>query len=390
LFWVDAAIGRVRTRDPDAGRYEYEELQSANEELETSKEEIQSINEELQTVNAELSNKVEELDRANGDLKNLFESTQVATVILDNDLLIRSFCAVEAIFSLIPSDRGRPLTDIVNRLDEAQDLHRQLRAAIDRGQAVERRVTAKEGNLHYLMRILPYRMSDRRAYGALITFVDITNVIRAEEHEKILVAELNHRVHDMLGTVISITTNTRKRSKTPGDFDLSDNLLERFHALARTHEVLSKTGWPDTPLAELIATEIAPFTGHNRRKVHIQGPNILLVPKAALALGVALHELAANSASHGALSAPQGHVDVEWLCRGSRSAQLLELSWSERGGPPIRIGTKRPAFDPTYIGRELQLELGGKTKIESRGQGLRCTIRIPATENVSVTHRRKD
>ncbi len=222
-----------------------EELQSANEELETSKEEIQSINEELQTVNAELSNKVEELDRSNSDLKNLFESTQVATIILDHNLLIRSFtpAAVETIFSLIPSDRGRPLTDIVSRLDEDRDLHRQLRAAIDRGQVVERRVTVQDGNLHYLMRILPYRMSDKQAYGALITFVDITNVIRAEEHEKVLVAELNHRVHNMLGTVISITTNTRKRSKTLGDFELSDNLLERFHALARTHEVLSKTGW---------------------------------------------------------------------------------------------------------------------------------------------------
>ncbi len=369
-----------------------EELQSANEELETSKEEIQSINEELQTVNAELSNKVEELDRANGDLKNLFESTQVATVILDNNLLIRSFtpAAVETIFSLIPSDRGRPLADIVSRLDKAEDLHRQLRTAIDRGQAVEQRVTAQEGNLHYLMRILPYRMSDKQVYGALITFVDITNVIRAEEHEKVLVAELNHRVHDMLGTVISITTNTRKRSKTLDDFDLSDNLLKRFHALAQTHEVLSKTGWADTPLAELIVAEIASYTGQNSRKVHIQGPNVLLVPKAALALGMALHELAANSAFSGSLSLPRGRVDVEWLFRGNRSAQMLELSWSERGGPPIGTGRKRPAVDLAYVERGLHRELGGKTKLEFRSPGLRCTIRIPAAENVSAANRRKD
>ena len=369
-----------------------EELQSANEELETSKEEIQSINEELLTVNAELSTKVEELDRTNSDLKNLFESTQVATIILDNNLLIRSFtpAAVETIFSLIPSDRGRPLTDIVSRLDEDHDLHRQLRAAVDRGQVVERRVTAQDGKLHYLMRILPYRMSDKQAYGALITFVDITNVIRAEEHEKILVAELNHRVHNMLGTVISITTNTRKRSKTLGDFELSDNLLERFHALARTHEVLSKTGWIDMPLAELIAAEIAPYTGPNLRKAHTQGPKLLLVPKAALALGMAFHELAANSAANGALSVPTGRVDIEWQFRGSRSAQVLELSWSERGGPPIGTGKKRPAADLAYVERGLPLELQGKTKLEFRAQGLRCTIRIPATETVIPVKRRKD
>ena len=95
-----------------------EELQSSNEELETSKEEIQSVNEELQTVNAQLSMKVDELDRANSDLRNLFESTRVATVFLDQHMVIRAFTPeVASIYNLIPSDRGRPLTDIVSRLD---------------------------------------------------------------------------------------------------------------------------------------------------------------------------------------------------------------------------------------------------------------------------------
>ena len=95
-----------------------EELQSSNEELETSKEEIQSVNEELHTVNAQLSMKVDELDRANSDLRNLFESTRVATVFLDQHMVIRAFTPeVASIYNLIPSDRGRPLTDIVSRLD---------------------------------------------------------------------------------------------------------------------------------------------------------------------------------------------------------------------------------------------------------------------------------
>ncbi|HXR88358.1 MAG TPA: CheR family methyltransferase, partial [Stellaceae bacterium] len=366
-----------------------EELQSANEELETSKEEIQSINEELQTVNTELSSKVEELDRANADLKNLFESTQVATIILDNDLLIRSFTpAVESIFSLIPGDRGRPLTDIVSRLDDAQDLHRELRAVVDRGHAVERRVTAQDANLHYLMRILPYRMSDKQVNGALVTFVDITNVIRAEEHEKILVSELNHRVHSVLSSVISITTNTLKRTKNIDEF--SDDILERFHALARTHEVLSKARWIDTSLADLVAAELTPYAGQNLRKAQIQGPNVLLVPKAALALGMALHELAAVAARHGALSAQRGRVEVEWQLRGNRSAQVLELSWTEQGGPPVAAGKKAPGFDLTYVERDVHFELGGTTKLELRRQGLRCIIRVPAAENVSVVKRRPD
>src|SRR5207244_3307039 len=88
-----------------------EEMVSVNEELETSKEELQSVNEELQTVNNELTLKIDELDRANSDLRNLYESTGIATVFLNRDLIIRSFTpAVTGIFSLLPSDHGRPLT----------------------------------------------------------------------------------------------------------------------------------------------------------------------------------------------------------------------------------------------------------------------------------------
>ena len=95
-----------------------EELQSANEELETSREEMQSMNEELHTVNAQLAGKVDELDRANSDVRNLFEGTRVATIFLDRNLIVRSFTpAVVGIYNLIPSDRGRPLTDILCHVD---------------------------------------------------------------------------------------------------------------------------------------------------------------------------------------------------------------------------------------------------------------------------------
>jgi two-component system, chemotaxis family, CheB/CheR fusion protein len=94
-----------------------EELQSTNEELETSKEEMQSVNEELNTVNSQLSHKIDELDRTNSDLTNLFQSTQIATIFLDRNLVIRSFTpAVTKLFNLIAGDRGRPLSDIAGRV----------------------------------------------------------------------------------------------------------------------------------------------------------------------------------------------------------------------------------------------------------------------------------
>src|SRR5262249_6336432 len=148
-----------------------EELQSTNEELETSKEELQSVNEELQTVNTELNNKIEEVDRANTDLQNLFQSTQIATIFLDRNLVIRSFTpAVTRIFNLIPGDRGRPLTDIVSRLDH-QDLETDMRAVFDSGETVERSVSLAGEDGYYLARILPYRGNDNVIDGVVVTFV---------------------------------------------------------------------------------------------------------------------------------------------------------------------------------------------------------------------------
>lgn len=95
-----------------------EESQSTNEELEASREEMQSLNEELNTINAELGGKLEELDRANSDLNNLFEATQIATVFLDRNLVIRNFTpAASTFFNLRPADVGRPLTDLASQLD---------------------------------------------------------------------------------------------------------------------------------------------------------------------------------------------------------------------------------------------------------------------------------
>jgi two-component system CheB/CheR fusion protein len=106
-------------------------MQSSNEELESSKEELQSLNEELQTVNHELSDKVEELDRANSDLRNVFVSTQIATVFLDQNLVIRSFTpSASELFNIIPTDAGRPLTDLATKLDYP-DLQADIRKVLE-------------------------------------------------------------------------------------------------------------------------------------------------------------------------------------------------------------------------------------------------------------------
>ena len=130
--------------------------------METSKEEIQSVNEELQTVNAQLSNKVDELDRANSDLRNLFESTRVATVFLDQHMVIRAYTPeVGSIYNLIPTDRGRPLADIVSRI-EYDTLRDDVQQVMSTLEPLEGRVSRRDGTAHYLARILPYRAQTAR------------------------------------------------------------------------------------------------------------------------------------------------------------------------------------------------------------------------------------
>jgi len=185
-----------------------EEMQSTNEELETSKEELQSVNEELHTVNIRLTDKIAELDRSNSDLRNLFDSTEIATVFLDRHLIIRSFTpAIATLYNLIPSDQGRPLTDIVNRVAYGQ-LRDDVATVLATLEPLERRVTRTDTAMHYIMRILPYRDPDSTVSGVLVTFIDVTSIVQAEDALKaadvrkdVFLATLSHELRNPLAPI---------------------------------------------------------------------------------------------------------------------------------------------------------------------------------------------
>ncbi|MBV8121639.1 MAG: PAS domain-containing protein [Alphaproteobacteria bacterium] len=347
-----------------------EELQSTNEELETSKEELQSVNEELQTVNSELSSKIEELDRVNADLNNLFQSTGVATVFLDRDLVIRNFTpAVTALFNLIPRDRGRPLTDIVGRF-EYGDLEADMRAVLGGTAPIERALTLADGKRHFLARIVPYRALSGAIDGVLLTFVDVTNLVDAEEKQKVLTAELSHRVKNTLAVVSSIAERTLPDGETKAD------LIGRFHALGHTHDLLADAGWTDASLRDVIRGELAPHLGGDSANLLVDGPPVVLKPQAALFMALVIHELATNAAKYGALSVPEGRVEVGWKIAG-QSSPHVELTWAEHGGPRID-GLPKRGFGTELIEEGLRFELQGEAKLEVIDGSLRCQMMVPA------------
>jgi two-component system CheB/CheR fusion protein len=168
-----------------------EELQSTNEELTTSREEMQSLNEELQTVNAEQQSKMDELARVSNDMRNLLNSTEIVTVFLDNELRVRRYTpGADKLFKLLPSDVGRPLSDLTGNLsypemsEDAQEVLRKLAFS-------EKQIITNDGRW-FSVRIMPYRTMEDVIAGVVITFVNITAA-------KMLEAELRAEIAGLKG-----------------------------------------------------------------------------------------------------------------------------------------------------------------------------------------------
>jgi two-component system CheB/CheR fusion protein len=223
------------------------------------------------------------------------------------------------------------------------------------------------------MRMLPYRTAEGAMDGVVVTFFDVTKVVEGEVLGT-LVDELNHRVRNMLQVVQAVATSTLRRASSLEEFGRTFG--GRIRALGRAHELVSQGGWSDVPLRDLVLKELRPYA-EGLDRVAAQGPPVRLKPKAALALGMVLHELATNAAKHGALSVERGRVRVAWSVAGEGAAARLVLRWSEEGGPRVRQVPERRGFGSELIERQLRHDLGGAIEVEFAEAGLRATLTLP-------------
>jgi two-component system CheB/CheR fusion protein len=376
-----AAVEELRSANEELHSVN-EELQSTVEELETSKEEIQSVNEELQSVNSQLFEKLEELDHSNNDLKNLFDSTRIATIFLDRQLIVRSFTrAVDGIYNLIPGDVGRPLTDIVGRV-RYDGLRDDVDQVLQTLEPLERRVARSDQPGHYIMRILPYRAPDGAVSGTLVTFTDVTSIVQAEQHQRLLVDELNHRVKNMLTVVISLAAQTLRRSASLDEF--ADAYMGRVHALSASYALLSRENWNSIGLRDVIEEDVRPFMVRDHDNITIEGPRVELSPAGALAMGMAIHELTTNAVKYGALSVPEGRVSITWAIEGDGAAAAVAIDWRETGGPEV-AGSRQSGFGSLLIERGLSHELGGAATMDFQPEGLHATLRAPLARLARVS-----
>lgn len=343
-----------------------EEAQSTNEELEASKEEMQSLNEELNTINTELIGKVEELDRANNDLKNLFESAQIATVFLDRNLVIRNFTpAASAFFNLRVSDVGRPLTDLANRL-EYPDLKAHIEQVFATGKLIEHQLPRDGERRHYLVRLMPYREEAKTIQGVVVSLTDVTTLAEAEEHQQVLISELNHRVKNMLAVVISIVNSTLDGAP---DHPAHDALVGRLRAMARAYSALSRVKWSEVALADILRDETEHF---GQEHFTTSGPDVRLNAQQALSLGMVLHELATNAAKYGALTMPNGTVSVSW----NKTGPDLFIEWQEHDGPAVSPPSAT-GFGLSLLEGEIGYRHGGTVETIFDPAGLTVRIKLP-------------
>jgi PAS domain S-box-containing protein len=201
---------------------------------------------------------------------------------------------------------------------------------------------------------------------------DITERKAAEERQRLLAAELDHRVKNILTRIVGIVE--RSRASAPSADALAATLSGRLSALARAHARLTRSNWTGSALRELVEEELAPY--RSPTNVSLEGPDAVLSPEAGQALGMVFHELATNAAKYGALSASEGQVTVRWQLTGDNDSAQLKVVWQEVGGPSVSV-QGRQGFGSRLIRNLLRHELDAQVELSLAPAGVRCEMEIP-------------
>ncbi|HEX2552718.1 MAG TPA: PAS domain S-box protein [Microvirga sp.] len=243
-----------------------------------------------------------------------------------------------------------------------------------------------------------------RIVAGVVVFSDITERTRAERHQRLLVNELNHRVKNTLTTVQSLAGQTFRGERE--DESARRTFEGRLFALAKAHDMLTRENWEGAELSALVAEVLSPYrtepaggasvasgggrfapeggpADSGRERFAIEGPPLRVSPRMALALAMALHELATNAAKYGSLSVPEGRVGIRWSVVPG-PPDRLDLTWREVGGPPV-APPRRRGFGTRLIERSLAQELAGEARLVYEPAGLLCRVTAPLDTTSPIT-----
>jgi two-component sensor histidine kinase len=234
--------------------------------------------------------------------------------------------------------------------------------------------TAKGNARFWDVQVSPIFGEDGKPSHILSISRDITELAEAQEQQRVLTAELQHRIKNSLAMVLAIANQTIRGD----DIEAARKAFTaRLMTLSTAHDILVQSNWASAPIKDVIKGALAPYhTGQGR--IEFGGPELVLPPKPALAIALAVHELATNATKYGALSNEEGKVIVSWDTNviGENSSFLFD--WIEKGGPRVvEPEQSKKGFGTRLIERMLKNEFGGEVLIDFKPDGLTCTLTAP-------------
>ena len=322
----------------------------------------------------------EALRRRTTQFETLLNEAPLGVYLVDADFKIQAINPTALpVFGDIPDLVGRDFGEVIRILwpkDYADEVVRLFRHTLETGEPyvtpelIEERRDRKVRE-YYEWRINRIPLPAGR-YGVVCYFRDISAYVRARQQRELLINELNHRVKNTLATVQSVAAQTLKGNTVPAT--VRSALESRLLSMAGAHDVLTQQNWEGADLRNIVEKALSPFMAP-RREFDVDGPDIRLLPKSALAVAMAVHELATNAAKYGALSNGSGRISVQWAV-AEQDAPHLQIVWTETGGPKVAAPSSK-GFGSRLIERGLAGQLGGEAVIDYRETGVVCRIMAP-------------
>lgn len=219
-----------------------------------------------------------------------------------------------------------------------------------------------------LLGLLTYLITKRREE----TLEDLEKSEEENKVRMVLMRELNHRVKNVMATVVSLASLSRRHADSIEDY--YEDFSGRVSALSGAHSVLVQSEWYGADIRDLIQAEAAAFSGNSVDKFDLEGPDLELRPSSALTLGLAFHELTTNAAKYGALSAKGGRINIKWAFEERDGTDFVRVTWREHGGPPVAAPEGQTGFGTLLLTKLTARDLSGTVDLRYRETGLECDI----------------
>lgn len=391
---ADAAYREAGGNPHRLGESEEEELRIAFEEMQVLTEELEVANNSLQDANRALDQRVaertEEIQHKNDALAE--SELRFRTLVEGMPQLV--WRATDGGFWTWASPQWERYTGLgtlgSSGMGWLAALHPDDRAAARLAWAAatpEAPLTfhariyqqAEDRYRHFHIRAAAVMTADGRVAEWLGTSTDVDDLLRLQERQRILVAELQHRVRNILTVVRSVFGRTMEAGGSADE--LADHFRGRLDSLARTQVIVTQSAAGTVDLENLVRDELLSVGAMDGPSLEIEGPGVALTGKTAESIGLAIHELTTNALKYGALRAKDGNLQIRWSVNmDDGGTRRLDLRWIEQGVPAITLNPVRKGFGTELITDALPYQLGADTRLEFRGGGVRCSISVPLPE----------